>query len=198
MTGPEGGSLWDGPRPGVDVKYQQSIDDVHATWDAFDDPESGVVALTWCAGSSPPKCDIAPQAALDVGATFVHHVLQKPMTDGQRCFVTIQATNGAGVVTSLTSSGVVVDSSSPIAGVVIDGEREDSDYLNGHEDIQASWSKFADSETGIQSYAVAVCSAIDQSSCLLTWFSVQNATNISLAGKVSVLFYLLRSQQKYT
>ncbi|KAJ7389362.1 hypothetical protein OS493_032219 [Desmophyllum pertusum] len=57
----------------------------------------------------------------------------------QRYYITVNATNGAGVVTSLTSDGVTVDETPPTSGTVIDGSVLDVDYLNGEQDVSARW-----------------------------------------------------------
>ena len=183
--GPYGGTLLAGVGTDISAVYQQSNEEIRASWDVFVDPESEVTALNWCAGSSPQKCDIVYRKALPIDAKHVNYVLLKPMLNGQRYFITVQCTNGAGVVATLVSNGVTVDITPPKAGVVIDGKEMDSEYFNAAEEVTASWSKFLDTESGIESYAVAVCSAFNQSSCPLKWSSLQNATTVKLTGIIS-------------
>lgn len=139
--------------------------------------------MSWCAGLSSGTCDLVNEIQLGQDNTFVSRLLTEPIMNGERYHVTVKATNGAGVTTSVTSDGVTVDDTPPIAGIVIDGAVIDINYVNGENDISASWSDFEDVESGIDSYEVAVCDAWNLSSCPQTFTEVGNATNVTIAGK---------------
>lgn len=139
--------------------------------------------MSWCAGLSSGTCDLVNEIQLGQDNTFVSRLLTEPIMNGERYHVTVKATNGAGVTTSVTSDGVTVDDTPPIAGIVIDGAVIDINYVNGENDISASWSDFEDVESGIDSYEVAVCDGWNLSSCPQTFTEVGNATNVTIAGK---------------
>ena len=174
--------MFDGKEEGVDIDDQQSARDVTAHWNGFDDAESDVTEVTWCAGTAPGKCDIVTQTQIQPTETSVHWVLDEPMSNGQRYYVTVQAMNGAGVRTSLTSDGVTVDITPPLPGLVIDGDFADVDYLYGEDDVTARWFNFSDSESGLQSYEVAVCDTRNLSYCPQTFVGVGKTTNVTIAG----------------
>ncbi|KAL9987460.1 hypothetical protein ACROYT_G001773 [Oculina patagonica] len=182
-TGPiNGGAILDGSKNGEDIDIQHSRTLVAAHWNAFEDLESDVIKVNWCAGLSPGTCDLVKETQLDQDNTFVFMVLTKPIVNGQRYYVTVKATNGAGVTTSVTSDGVLVDDSPPISGTVIDGSVLDVDYVNSEDDVSARWSDFVDEESGIESYEVALCTVWNISLCPQPFTAVGNTTNITIAG----------------
>ena len=123
---------------------------------------------------------------MDPGSTFVEKVLTKPIMTGVRYYLTVIATNGAGVTSSITSDGVIVDDTPPSAGTVIDGVDSDEDYLNGEDDITAHWLGFDDLESGIDSYEVALCDSMNLSFCSQPFTGVGKATNVTFTGRVLI------------
>lgn len=123
---------------------------------------------------------------MDPGSTFVEKVLTKPIMTGVRYYLTVTATNGAGVTSSITSDGVIVDDTPPSAGTVIDGVDSDEDYLNGEDDITAHWLGFDDLESGIDSYEVALCDSMNLSFCSQPFTGVGKATNVTFTGRVLI------------
>ena len=127
------------------------------------------------------------ETQLEPDSTFAQKILTQPIMNGQRYYVTVTATNSAGVTTSLISDGVTVDDTPPISGNVIDGIVSDVDYLNGEADIRASWFGFVDLESGVESYEVALCDARNLSSYPQPFTGVGQATNVTITGtKMSV------------
>ncbi|KAL9987450.1 hypothetical protein ACROYT_G001763 [Oculina patagonica] len=182
-TGPiNEGAILDGTEEGKDIDIQQSRTLIAAHWNAFEDFESDVIKVTWCAGFSSGACDLVNKTQLDHNSTRAHRVLTKPIMNGQRYYVTVKATNGVGVTKSLTSDGVTADDTAPISGTVFDGLASDIDYVNGEDDISARWLDFVDLESGIESYEVAICDARNLSSCPQPFTAVGLVTNVTIAG----------------
>lgn len=185
LTGPtNGGGILDGTKEGKDINIQSSRTLVAAHWGAFEDLESDVVEVTWCAGLSYGTCDLVNETQLDHNSTVALSVLTKPIINGHRYYVTVKATNGAGVTTSFTSDGVTVDDTPPTSGTVIDGMALDEDYVNGEDDISARWLDFVDLESGIEYYEVALCNARNLSSCPQSFTAVGLVTNVTIAGEI--------------
>lgn len=192
LVGPiNGGQILDGTKEGKDIDIQQSRTHIAAHWSAFEDLESDVIRVTWCAGSSPGVCDVVEQTQLTPTSTSVSKVLIEPIRNGQRYYITVIATNGAGVMTSLTSDGVTVDETPPTSGTVIDGNVSDIDYLNGEQDISARWVNFEDLESGIESYEIALCDARNLSFCPQSFTGVGQATNVTISGMTCEIFFLV-------
>ena len=185
LVGPvSGGQILDGSKEGEDIDIQQSRTHIAAHWSAFEDLESDVRGVTFCAGSSSGVCDLVEETHLTSTSTSVHTVLIEPIKNGQRCYITVNATNGAGVVTSLTSDGVTVDETPPTSGTVIDGNVSEIDYLNGEQDVSARWFNFEDLESGIESYEIALCNARNLSFCPQSFTGVGQARNVTMSGMI--------------
>ena len=183
LVGPvSGGQILDGSKEGEDIDIQQSRTHIAAHWSAFEDLESDVRTVTWCAGSSAGVCDLVEETQLTSTSTSIRKVLIEPIKNGQRYYITVNATNGAGVVTSLTSDGVTVDETPPTSGKVIDGNVSDIDYLNGEQDVSARWFNFEDLESGIESYKIALCDARNLSFCPQSLTGVGQARNVTMSG----------------
>ena len=181
--GPDnGGQILDGIEESKDIDVQRSRTHVAAHWNAFEDLESDVVKVTWCAGLSQGSCDLIEETLLTPASTSVRMVLTKPIKNGQRYYSTVNATNSAGVVSSLTSDGVTVDDTPPVPGTVVDGIASDVDYLNGEDDVSARWFGFKDLESGVESYEVALCDARNLSFCPQPFTGVGQATNLTITG----------------
>lgn len=188
LVGPvNGGQILDGTEEGIDIDIQKSRTSIAAHWNAFEDLESDVIHVTWCAGSSPDACDLVEETQLTSTSTSVRKVLVKPIRNGQRYYITVNATNGAGVLTSLTSDGVTVDETPPTPGTVIDGNVLDIDYMNGEQDVSARWLNFEDFESGIESYQIALCDARNLSFCPQPFTEVGQATNVTISGMIHMI-----------
>ena len=181
------GVIKDGSHGAHDLDVQRSRSYIAAQWNAFEDLESDVTEIKWCAGSLPRSCNFVKETELSAATASVRKVLIDSMKNGQRYYVTVSATNGAGVTTSLTSNGVTVDDTPPSPGTVIDGVESDVDYINGEDDIQARWSGFEDSESGVQYYEVALCDVRNLSFCPQPFTGVGLAANLTITGKRYVL-----------
>ena len=182
FTGPVGGIVSDGNVIGEDLDVQQTCNEITAHWTPFDDPESDVIKLAWCLGSTFSLCDILSKTEVSSSSTTVNHFLEYPLENGKKVYVTVEATNGAGITTTRTSDGVIIDVHPPSVGTVIDGESEDVDYLNGDDDVKAHWFGFSDEESGVQLYEMALCDVRNKSDCPQPFVSVQSSTNFSITG----------------
>ena len=201
FVGPTGpvteGKILDGTKEGEDIDIQQSRTHIEAHWSAFEDLESDIFRVTWCAGLSPGSCDLVDKAQLAPTSTSVHKVLIEPLKNGQRYFITVNAANGAGIVTSLKSDGVTVDDTPPTYGIVIDGNSTDVNYVNGEQDISARWFNFEDLESGIESYEIALCDARNLSFCIRSFTGVGQATNVTITGMIYLRCIYIKYLRSY-
>lgn len=175
--------ILDGSEEGVDIDFEESTTSLTAHWNAFQDLESDVMKVTWCAGLSAGACDVVKETLMDPESTFVHKILTRPMMSGQKYFITVTATNGAGVNTSITSDGTMVDDTPPLTGTVIDGTESDLDYIDGENDVSARWFGFSDFESGIDYYEVALCDTRNLSFCPQPLTKVGKTSNVTITGK---------------
>ena len=75
-----------------------------------------------------------------------------------------------------------MDETPPTSGTVIDGNVLDIDYLNGEQDVSARWFNFEDLDSGIESYAIALCDARNLSFCPQPSTGVGLTTNVTITG----------------
>ena len=170
-----------------DIDFQRSRTHVSTVWFQFEDPESDVIALTWCVGSRPGLCNLKPSTSLDVTANKVSAYLNQSIRNGDRYYVTLEAINGAGLTSVMVSNGVTVDYTPPNAGKVIDGQEGNIEYLNDGDTIYSRWSGFEDVESGIKSYQFALCEKQNITACPTTFSDTGTQTNTSLTGLFKLL-----------
>lgn len=124
-------------------------------------------------GPGPDQVQDWTSVALATQATF------SPTVGGKTYFVTVRCYNDVGLYTDITSSGVAVDFTNPIAGWVIDGTgAEDIDWYATTDTVQAQWDGFVDAESGIAKYewAVGVCGESEETVMTFT------STNLEKTG----------------
>jgi MYXO-CTERM domain-containing protein len=149
---PAAGVVADGT--GADIDFQSSLVQLDANWAGFTDPQTGVVKYEWAIGTTSGAADI--QAFTDVGTATSASVSSIPLISGTIYFVTVRATNAAGLTASKTSDGVKVDASPPNQGTVVDGPGADIDTQTSLTTLSASWSGFFDADSSITGYEWAV------------------------------------------
>ena len=167
-----------------DLDYQKSVTYVSAIWHPVEDPESGISYLSWCVGRRKNACDLKSPENINIQATKMSTDLKESMNLGTTYFIILNATNGAGLVSLMSSNGVVVDYTPPILGVVIDcndNHVDDVDFVTD-ETICASWSNFEDKESPINFYEFALCESQNITNCPYLFSNVKMDTNISVTG----------------
>lgn len=187
LSAPPPSKVLDGSEDTKDIDYQRSRTHVSATWFSVEDPESEIIALTWCVGSRPRSCDLKPSTSLDVTASKISSYLDQPLKNGDMYHVKIEATNGAGLTVIMVSDGVKVDFTPPGVGMIIDGQDNDTDYLKHGDTVYARWSDFEDKESGIKSYQFALCEKENITVCPTAFSETGLQTNISLSGVFTLL-----------
>ena len=161
-----------------------------ASWFNVEDPESDIITLTWCVGARPRSCDLYSSTSSDVTATKISAFLSHPIKNGGRYYVTVKATNGAGLTSVVASNGVTVDYTPPRVGIVIDGQGDDVDYLKGGDTVYARWTEFKDLESGIKLFQFALCEKENKTVCPTAFTDTGLQTNISLSGEFISLLVL--------
>ena len=93
----------------------------------------------------------------DVGLNTTLTIPTTTMEQGTRYYISVRAWNEAGLQTTATSDGFLVDVTPPVTGVVFPSHS----YSNRHAQssttsLAASWHGFEDRHSGVTSYHVAV------------------------------------------
>ncbi|XP_069134809.1 uncharacterized protein [Argopecten irradians] len=157
-----------------DIDFQSDTTHAGCHWSGFSDPHSGQLHYTAGLGTQPSEDDVRTMTSTGTQTAIRW---QHTLVPGEHHFCIVQACNGAGLCTSVSSNGFTTDSSPPIPGVVhvgIDGHH--SKYWPHPDKIQAQWFGFSDVESGIRRYEVCIRS-VDSETCDILPF-----TNFLLAN----------------
>jgi hypothetical protein len=148
-SGPTSGAVNDGA--GADIDSQASLTTISANW-SFSDPQSGITQYEWAIGTTAGGEQV--QAFVAAGSSAIAGGLS--LSEGVTYYVTVRATNGAGLTATASSDGVTVTVPSPVAGTVLDGLGADIDTQASLTAISANWSGFSDPLGGALTYAWAI------------------------------------------
>lgn len=135
-----------------DIDYFSPAMELSAHWDNITDPESGIVQSEYCLGIKPHGCQIQPMTNIGREKSFI--LSEYSVQAGEKVYVTVKVTNGAGLSKTRISDGMVVDVSPPLMGDVIDGNHiTGMDYNVVLEDWKVStiWFGVQDGESGVES-----------------------------------------------
>ncbi|XP_046356064.2 uncharacterized protein LOC124134978 [Haliotis rufescens] len=182
---------------GLHRKYNGHVSTLTARWFGFEDPETGINHFAWCVGTSTGKCDVLPSINNLLSDSVLKTGLKLP--SGHPLYVTVNATNQAGLVATSTSDSFIVDASSP---VVTEKPTFTSPYSKNISAVNVQWEnsmlhlrwKFTDVDSPIQRHMVSLSTHHDGSS------AIENI-HICAQDSTTILFKagnLMRSGDVYT
>ncbi|KAI6660257.1 hypothetical protein LOD99_10427 [Oopsacas minuta] len=164
-TPPIPGVVLDGDGPGnTDWKYQASGSVLCAKWRNFVDPQSGISAYRWGAGTAPGLSNTVPftgDLPSDQDEICRSGLDLKHNTTYYSTVIAFNADTDHPRNISASSNGVLVDLTNPIAGFVKDGLDPNSNlyYTYIATTVQAVWGNFSDPESGIAQYNATIYKA---------------------------------------
>ncbi|XP_078682420.1 uncharacterized protein LOC144916894 [Branchiostoma floridae x Branchiostoma belcheri] len=150
---PVQGFVYDGVSGGDrhDVDFQTDSGTLHTWWEGFHDPHTALLGYSWSVGTC-PGCDDVMEAE-DVGLLQETSAGYLRLVSGKRYYVTVTACNVADLCTSVSSDGVVIDNSPPVAGIVYDGVDDmDLSFQASRTFLGAHWFGFHDPHSGLSHY----------------------------------------------
>lgn len=153
-----------------DLDVQGNAHAVAARWSHFVDDESGVVRYEAAVGTTPGGTQVAPfrlvhSIAKDgtPGGPGTHPSVNYVTVSGlfldhaTTVYTTVRATNGAGVVSTATSDGVVIDQTPPAPFAVWDGDSDDDlDVWEDRYRLFVNWREPEDDFASVLRYDVSV------------------------------------------
>ncbi|XP_070562332.1 uncharacterized protein [Ptychodera flava] len=176
---PAAGDLFDGPLHGIDIEYQSTQHEICANWQDFYDPESGIDKYVWGVGTSPFSDDVSPfqeyhhqaYAACNESVSLEHNT---------KYFSTLTAYNAGHKIltTTVSSNGVLYDSTPPTKGEILDGldPINDVEFSSEASSVSANWHGFEDPESDIEEYAVTIWRKRDENST--SWEVLQDTVTL--------------------
>ena len=157
-----------------DGTYSTEQSALHASWSAVD-PESGISRYEYAIGTSAGAQDVL--AYTDAGTATEISQRGLPLINGQTYYVSVRATNGAGLVGEVgASDGIIVDYTSPSTPIVTD----DGQYCSSASSLHASWVS-VDSESGVQRYEYAIGTA-QGAEDVVRFTAIGTATQVTRTG----------------
>ena len=185
---PKVGWIHDGP--GADLSYQASKF-LQVNWGGFQ-TRHGVAKYEWKVLLTPfnnnqtTELKSFTNANLNTSASKTF----SSVTDGSKVTFVVRAFTRAGLFSDLTSDGVIIDTSPPIAGRIYDGNqlRIDLKYAKWTTAFTANWDLFTDPHSPISLYTLAIQRL---GAGLITSFQSaalnlsSTATNLNLVSKES-------------
>ncbi|XP_035698708.1 uncharacterized protein LOC118431573 [Branchiostoma floridae] len=134
-----------------DIDYQHNLSTISATWGGFREPHTDIAEYSWMVGTCSGCDDVMEEQHVglitDVSATDLN------LQPGVKYIVTVTACNTADLCTTVSSDGVVPDTSPPLAGLVLDGNSDgDIQYQASRTTIRAHCFNFHDPHTGLSHY----------------------------------------------
>jgi hypothetical protein len=158
-SSPVGGSINVSPTVGKDTQYMTSLSAPTVTWN-MNDNESGLSHFRLGVGSFPFQDDLLNFKKIEgLERSMDLDQLNFTMSQGLSFFVTLTGVNMLELESSLITQQVVVDSTPPSVGLVVDGNKtsindvtEDLDYQTNTQVLSAHWYGFEDRESDIVEY----------------------------------------------
>ncbi|XP_060084327.1 uncharacterized protein LOC132563603 [Ylistrum balloti] len=138
----------------TDIDFQSNTTHGGCHWSGFHDHHSGIKYYSAGLGTIPQENDVRPLSftGTNTEIRWTHNFIP-----GATYYCMVQACNGAGLCTSVSSNGFKTDNSPPLPGVVHVGfEGHHSRFWAHAHSFQVEWFGFVDVESGIKNYDICV------------------------------------------
>ncbi|CAC5378366.1 unnamed protein product [Mytilus coruscus] len=159
----------------VDVDFQTETNFIRASWLGFRDPHSHVIYYKIGLGTSYGNDDVMKLTNVGLHTSKAWAL---SFSQGVTYYSTVEACNGAGLCSTATSNGILIDNSAPVPGLVFVGEPgKYTNFISDRNTIHASWIGFEDPHSGIDHFDICLGSSID--TC-----DVMKSLNVQLASSI--------------
>lgn len=148
------GVVYDGPIENIDQSYSNSLTTVEANWNGFYDYESSIAQYTVAVYRRPLGAPMPEAVYFTIVEGNINQISlsQFSFTNGDQISVTVEARNGAGLTSTVTSNGYIIDLTPPQVSYIIDGRgsgpSNDLEYQTSNTTYDVSWD-VRDEESGI-------------------------------------------------
>ena len=173
--------VFDGTVFQFDFAYSSNLTFLSANWKC-EDKESGVMQVFAGIGTQPGIQDIATyRAVLPYQNSHTFETLN--LTNGLRYFSSVKCINNVGLQNTLSSDGIIIDSTPPVLKYVYIGSKryQDLPHIGLGSFVTANW-KFKDFESNVIRYTVSIQNMQNNSQIVGPWerFGNQTYKNIYL------------------
>ena len=159
-----------------DLDYQGPSDTLAINWEGNDTRE--ISFYQYSVGTTPGDTNVTPWTNNGTANAVV--ITDFVLTHETTYFANVRAYDMAGNMSSVESSdGNTADLSGPTSGWVNDGLGDDESFTPSTTTLEANWSSFADTTSGIQYYEYAVGTTAGESDVSDGWVAVALDTSVS-------------------
>ena len=129
--------------------FSSSLTTLAASWGNFSDAESGIASYVVTVQRKLPAPGVLSTLSIR-GSVLNATWSQLALRNGDAVVITVQASNGAGLVSTATSNTLVIDITPPQLAYLVDGltSLQDLDYFNSTDNLTSSWS-VSDPQSGV-------------------------------------------------
>ncbi len=161
-------------------QFQGSNNSIAARW-LFEDTESGIVGYEWAIGSVPFQEDVQSRTSVEMGTSAINSDLDGILRQNTTYYITVYATNGAGLVSNATSVGITyieselnatvlehfvsVDSVAALSFVDVNGDIVDVLEFRLPDSVRILWEGVGDD---VEEICECMCSVGGVSACVVS------------------------------
>ena len=156
-TPPSTGTVYDGSDHNTDIQFSSSLTNVAATWRDFSDPESSIDSYRISIYRRPSGSIISKLIHTEKTNKMEYFSNHYSLSNGDFIHIVVEAFNTAGLSTTASSNGYIIDLTPPLVDYLIDGIDPNNDiaYMSTINSLSAIWSSY-DHESNITQTELAV------------------------------------------
>ena len=147
--------VYDGEAFGFDFDYSTNMTSISVNWKC-EDKDSGLRQVLVGIGTQPGTQDIVKyRRILPYTTTYTFNVLN--LSSGLKYFSTVKCINNAGLPNSMSSDGIVIDSTPPVLRYInIGDKRHETSLYFGQGNLLLTHWRFNDFESNVINYRVSI------------------------------------------
>jgi len=172
---------------GADIDFSSSTTELSANWTDSSDDQSGIATYIYTIGTIPGASDTIDWTESGTSTYFVSTGLS--LVNGSTYYTTVQAENGASLLSAILSSdGVTIDTTPPTTPLSVyddDGVTPgfDIDITTTGTQLSSSWDTSSDPESGITGYWYAIGTS-QGATDVVDWTDNSTSTSVTNSGLV--------------
>ena len=146
-----------------DRDYQISNEVMQAHWYSFADATSAIYGYRCAVGTAPLRDDVVSWFFVGMGTACNASIAEQQVPLWTVLYVSVEAINFAGLSTTISSDGVMLEAQAPKRGVVVD-----MSYQSSTSKLAVRWQDFADEQeagilqgAGIKQFLWGISSSAD-------------------------------------
>ena len=163
-----------------DLDWQAATDTLSLQWTANDTRDRQLESFEYAVSTTPGDSNVVSWTSS--GSNSEATITGLSLTEATTYYGNVRAYDSAGNRSSTVSSdGITIDTTQPIAGTVTDGPGADISFTPADNSLEGHWSGFSDALSGIAYYHAAVGTSAGSSN-IAGWQDVSLDTQVAFTG----------------